>query len=62
MTTDTTQVTFAPPGSGAEVAFLREYVVPAWDRPKEQDAFESGWVWRAGTFVHHALTELPCEE
>jgi len=58
----TTQVTFDLPDTGSEVEFLREYMVPAWKRFEDSDAFESGWFWRAGNFAQRDLVELDREE
>lgn len=60
--TQSTQVTFDLPDTGSEVEFLREYMVPAWDRFEASDAFESGWFWRAGNFARHDLAELNRED
>lgn len=62
MTVRTTQVTFDLPDTESEVAFLQEYMVPAWERFEASDAFESGWFWRAGNFARHDLAELSREE
>jgi hypothetical protein len=59
---DTIQVTFRVPDSDHEIAFLREYMVPAWDRLEATPAFKSGWFWRAGAFAHHDHAELTREE
>lgn len=56
-----TQITFDLPDSEAEMAFLREYMVPAWDRFRDSDAFESGWFWPAGEFATHDTPELSRE-
>lgn len=56
-----TQITFLLPDSEAEQTFLREYMVPAWDRFEESEAFESGWFWPAGDFAAHGTPELSRE-
>lgn len=62
MTMDTTTVIFELPDTDSEGAFLREYMVPAWDRLADNDDFESGWFWRAGNFPHNDLVELSRDE
>lgn len=62
MSMNTTQVTFDLPDTESEVEFLREYMVPAWERFEASDAFESGWFWRAGNFAQHDLAELNRDE
>lgn len=59
---NTTQVIFELPDTQSEITFLREYMVPAWPRLQENNAFESGWFWRAGNFPQQELTELSDEE
>lgn len=55
------QVTFFLPDSGHEMRFLREYMVPAWERLNDHEAFESGWFWPAGDFASHETPELSRE-
>lgn len=62
MTVATTTVIFELPDTDSEGEFLREYMVPAWDRLQASDAFESGWFWRAGNFPHNDLAELNRED
>ncbi|MFC4553300.1 MULTISPECIES: hypothetical protein [Halorussus] len=53
-----TQVTFEFEEMEAERRFLRRYMVPAWDRFEEMDAFESGWFWRHGRVHRHGIDGL----
>ena len=53
-----TQVTFELEDAESERRFLRQYMVPAWDRFEEMDAFESGWFWRHGRFARHGIDGL----
>lgn len=62
MTIATTTVIFELPDTDSEGEFLREYMIPAWDRLQASDAFESGWFWRAGNFPHNGLVELSRED
>jgi hypothetical protein len=55
---NSTQVTFDLPDTASEVEFLHEYMVPAWERFREDDAFESGWFWRSGNFAQHDVEDL----
>lgn len=59
---ESTQLTFLLPDSDSEMRFLREYMVPAWDRFQEHDGFESGWFWPAGDFATHDTPELTREQ
>lgn len=53
-----TQVTFEVSDTDGERRFLREYMVPAWERFEAMDAFESGWFWPHGTHAHYEETDL----
>ena len=58
---NTKEFTFALTDTEDEYDFLREYMVPAWNRFDRSDDFESGWFWRAGTFARRDLVELERE-
>lgn len=53
-----TQVTFEFDRMEDERRFLREYMVPAWERFEGMDAFESGWFWRHGRSARHGIDGL----
>ena len=53
-----TQITFEFEDAESERRFLRRYMVPAWERFEEMDAFESGWFWRHGRFGRHGIDGL----
>lgn len=57
-----TQVTFELPDADAEREFLREYMVPAWERFERMDAFESGWFWPHGRHARHGVEGLEAGE
>lgn len=53
-----TQVTFEFEDMESERRFLQQYMVSAWDRFEEMDAFESGWFWRHGRVGRHGIDGL----
>lgn len=57
-----TQVTFQLAGTEDEWPFLRTYLVSAWERFENSDAFESGWFWPAGNFAQHDTEKLRREK
>lgn len=46
----TVQITFRMKDIAGEATFIREYLVPAWERFEEMEAFDKGWFWRNGRY------------
>lgn len=51
----TVQVTFRMKDTAGEASFIREYLVPAWERFEAMAAFEKGWFWRNGHYGRHEI-------
>lgn len=51
----TVQVTFRMEDTDGEASFIRNYLVPAWERFETMDDFERGWFWRNGHYGRHGI-------